>query len=205
LGDVIPSASASGREGSASAREGCAGVDIKGRFALSVGTLEYRKNQVVLLNAYRALLSANFKNLPHLVLVGREGWMNNHLAYQVATDPLLKGYVTVLSDVSDAGLDYLYRNCIFTLFPALYEGWGLPVAESLKYGKPCVTSNISSMPEIAPTLTRFADPLNLTEWVRHISELSGDEYQLQAESARIAKTYKPVLWTETALKILSHL
>jgi glycosyltransferase involved in cell wall biosynthesis len=176
------------------------------RFVISVGTLEYRKNQITLLNAYRVLISRGFAPmLPTLVLVGREGWLNNWLTYQASVDPLLKNKVVVLTNVTDAELDYLYRNCLFTLFPALYEGWGLPVAESLNYGKPCISSSTSSMPEIAPAFTRFADPLNLSQWVAHISELSGDGPQLRDESTRIREGYKPASWTNTALMILNHI
>jgi len=176
-----------------------------GRFALSVGTLEIRKNQVTLLNAYRILIEQGFDALPTLVLVGREGWLNNHLAYQIENDPSLKGRILLLPDASDEVLDYLYRNCMFTLFPSLYEGWGLPIAESLNYGKPCISSSSSSMVEVAPKYTRFANPLKVSEWVDQIETLARDANLLSFESKRIVEEYKPVTWKETSVSILKKL
>ncbi len=73
---------------------------------------------------------------PSWFLVGRPGWIDGNVSFQVANDRLLKDLVQVVTDASDAELTELYQHSLFTLFPAIYEGWGLPVAESLRYGKP---------------------------------------------------------------------
>ena len=198
LGESLPAAGFRGEEIPLKIRQ-------LGRFALSVGTLEIRKNHIILLNAYRFLIENGFDLLPTLVLAGREGWLNNNLRYQVEQDPVLKGGVVIMTDVSDFVLDYLYRNCIFTLYPSLYEGWGLPIAESMNYGKPCIASNTSSMKEVAPEFTRFAHPLKLSEWVAHIQELSAKDKILDHETRRITSEYKPFLWKTTALQILKEL
>ena len=64
--------------------------------------------------------------------------------------------------LTDADLKVLYEGCLFTLFPSFYEGWGLPVTESLAFGKPCIASNRSSIPEAGGKLARYIDPNNLT-------------------------------------------
>jgi len=174
-------------------------------FILSVGTLELRKNHVVLLNAYRMLHDAGERELPKLVIVGRDGWLNNSLAFQCQHDPAIKGKFVVMSDVSDYELDYLYRNCRFTAFPSLYEGWGLPIAESLRYGKQCIASSTSSMVEIAPDLVRFAHPLKPDEWARHIRELSTDRAKLDSESELIRTTYSGSTWNDCARTVLRKL
>jgi glycosyltransferase involved in cell wall biosynthesis len=156
----------------------------------------------MLLNAYRFLVENGFDLLPALVLVGREGWLNNNLAYQVENDPGLKGRVIILTNASDQILDYLYRNCMFTLYPSIYEGWGLPIAESMNYGKPCITSNTSSMKEVAPEFTRFAHPLKLNEWVEHIQELSANDKILADESKRIKIEYTQSTWESAASKVM---
>jgi glycosyltransferase involved in cell wall biosynthesis len=173
-----------------------------GDFILSVGTLELRKNHVVLLNAYRMLHEEGARGLPKLVVVGREGWLNNSLAFQCEHDPAIKGNVVVLSDVSDHELDYLYRSCQFTAFPSLYEGWGLPIAESLRYGKQCIASSTSSMVEIAPDLVRHAHPLKPDEWAAHLRELFGDRGKLAAENDRVRTTYRGSKWDDCARTIL---
>ncbi|WP_231716654.1 glycosyltransferase family 4 protein [Burkholderia ubonensis] len=176
-----------------------------GDFILSVGTLELRKNHAALLNAYRLLDADGKRELPNLVIVGRPGWLNNSLEFQCQHDPAIKGKVFVLSDISDGELDYLYRKCQFTVFPSLYEGWGLPIAESLRYGKQCVASSTSSMVEIAPNLVRFAHPLKPDEWASHIFELASNRTMLASENELIGSTYTGSTWDACARTILHKL
>lgn len=168
------------------------------RFLLCVGTLEIRKNQILLLQAYRILSTKYPGRLPKLVLVGRKGWIDGNLEFQVANDRALKELVDVLTDVRDEELDWLYSNCLFTLFPALYEGWGLPVAESFRYGKPCISSNTSSMVEIAPKLTIFASPYSVETWVDQIERLLFDSEVLNMQAEKIIQEYSPSHWRGAA-------
>jgi glycosyltransferase involved in cell wall biosynthesis len=172
------------------------------RFLLSVGMIEFRKNHIILLNAYRLLIEKGKCDLPKLVIVGREGWMNHSIMYQVAHDPELKDRVMVLNAVSDCELDYLYRHCLFTLYPSLYEGWGLPIAESLRYGKQCIASNASSMVEISPGLTPFAHPLKASEWAAQIDQLVSNNELIRDQNVRIAREYQGTTWGETADQLL---
>ncbi|MEN8514583.1 glycosyltransferase family 1 protein [Burkholderia sp. RS02] len=176
-----------------------------GKYVLSVGTVECRKNHIALLNAYRLLASEGKSDLPKLVIVGRQGWLDYSIKFQVENDPAVSGIIFVMSDVSDAELDYLYANAMFTLYPALYEGWGLPVAESLRYGKQCVTSSTSSMTEIAPELTRFAHPLKVEQWARQIEELYLNPAQLSEETARVVTSYRGTSWMQSAEQVLTGL
>jgi len=181
---------------------GLLGVD---NFILSIGTIEFRKNHQVLLNAYRLLIEAGIKNLPKLIIVGRDGWLNNSIIFQINKDPLLYGLVDIVSNVTDEELHYLYQHCLFTVFPSLYEGWGLPIAESLQYGKQCISSNTSSMVEIAPDLIRFAHPLKASEWADQIQELISAPDLLEAEGLSINAQYNASSWEECANKIVCAL
>lgn len=196
LGDNVPAGSKS---------NSCSKILSLSNYILTVGSIELRKNHIVLLNAYRLLVAEGNLDLPMLLIVGREGFLNNNIAYQVKNDPILKDRVKVLVDVTDDELDLLYRNCLFTLYPALYEGWGLPIAESLMYGKQCVCSNTSSMVEIAPNLTRFCHPLKVEEWSKNILELYSCPDVLKNESNKIVSHYKTTTWKETAAQIVDGL
>lgn len=175
------------------------------RFILSVGTLEIRKNQIALLHAYRLLNESHPGQLPRLVLVGRRGWIDGDIAFQVANDRVLNGLVDVVMDASDAELNWLYANCQFTLFPALYEGWGLPVAESLRHGKPCISSNTSSMLEIAPDLTIFASPYSAEAWAERIEQLLFEPGRLEAQKKKVLMEYVPTRWHDTAASICAEI
>jgi len=165
-----------------------------GAFILCVGTVEARKNHVLLYYAYR-LAKRRGIALPQLVIVGREGYRAGDIFHILQEDPELAGRVTVLSDLDDDGLAWLYRNCRFTVYPSMYEGWGLPIAESLAWGKPVIASQTSSMPEIAGDLVDYIDPFSVEECLAAIARLN-DDSELQAALARVAR-YRPTTWDET--------
>ena len=115
-------------------------------YVFFVGTLEPRKNLLRLLEAF-ALLRA--QGLPHrLVLAGGLGW-----GYQPVLDRLaaanLDGAVMRIGRVADRDLPALYRGASAFVYPSLFEGFGLPVLEAMACGAPVVTSNVSSLPEVA--------------------------------------------------------
>ncbi|MCX7302959.1 MAG: glycosyltransferase [Hyphomicrobiales bacterium] len=129
---------------------------------LCVSSIATRKNQVALLEAWARLHDEFGDRLPTLALAG-------DLIDTAPVDDFLRrtnnvgGAATLLGPVSDAELTWLYRNCSFTVFPSLNEGWGIPVGESLWMGKPCVSSNLASMPEAGGAYASYFDPRNEAE------------------------------------------
>jgi glycosyltransferase involved in cell wall biosynthesis len=139
----------------------CASRIERHRYWLSVGTIEPRKNQERLLEAYRRLLDAGGEAFP-LVLAGGAGWMMEHLTSTVAALGLadrvvLTGYVT------DAELTWLYRNCMCNVYPSLFEGFGLPVLEGMQMGCPTICSSTTSLPEVAGDAALLVDPLSVEQ------------------------------------------
>jgi FkbM family methyltransferase len=113
---------------------------------LSVGTLEPRKNQVALIQAFEAYYQQHPDTDWELVLVGNlHPAVASFVNHAVQTIPKIRH----LGHVSDEELDRLYQACAFTVFPSVSEGFGLPILESLWYGKPCICANFGSMAEIA--------------------------------------------------------
>jgi glycosyltransferase involved in cell wall biosynthesis len=111
----------------------------------------------------------------------------------------------VVPDPTDSELAALYRGCRFTLFPSLYEGWGLPVTESLAFGKPPIISNSTSLPEAGGSLARYFDPENTTEAYRVIREVVEDQEGLRDWQARVARDFRPVPWDAAAAAVLRAL
>lgn len=167
-------------------------------FILSVGTLEFRKNHRILLDAYRFMLEDMKFRPPKLYIVGKQGDLDGGIRRQTEGDVRLQGLVEVLHGVTDTDLHALYQSAMFTVYPSIYEGWGLPVAESLYYGKQCIVSRCSSMLEIAPNFVRFAHPLKVEDWVRNIVELAQCPKTRLCESERIRKGCSVVTWEATA-------
>jgi len=174
-------------------------------FLLTVGTIEYRKNHIALLNTYRYMVDALNRTPPKLYIVGKKGWLDQDVEYQIQNDIRLNNKIEVLQGISDADLIYLYKNAMFTLYPSHYEGWGLPVAESLCFGKPCIASASSSMLEIAPGLVRHAHPLLINEWADHICALMDDPSLLLSESEKVRSEYVRWSWQKSAEQIAASL
>ena len=162
-------------------------------FILAVGTIEVRKNYPLLYYAYK-LARQEGRQLPPLVIVGRKGWMAEEAYALLTKDREMEGTITVLEQVSDRQLAWLYDNCLFTVFPSFYEGWGLPIAESLKYGKACIASNTSSLPEVGGDLVRYISPYSPEALVHEIENLAVHPKELQAVEARIRQSYHPQTW-----------
>lgn len=143
--------------------------DFPQNFILFVGTLEPRKNLERLLKAY-ALLSSDIKENYPLLIAGGKGWGNLSLESLIRELNIQKN-VHILGYVDDEKLQYLYAHCSFLAFPSLYEGFGLPIIEVIKFGKRVLTSHTSAMPEIAGEYGVYVDPLNVQSIYKGLLEM----------------------------------
>jgi glycosyltransferase involved in cell wall biosynthesis len=163
-------------------------------FLLCVGTIEARKNHALLYYTYKLAAQRNIA-LPNLIIVGRRGWRSEDIYEIMKTDPITKSQFIFLENASDEELAWLYQNCKFSVYPSFYEGWGLPIAESITYGTPCVASNSSSMPEIAGDLIQYFSPASADECLATISDmlLPGNIDKAKQK----LKSYNPISWDQT--------
>ena len=106
-----------------------------------------------------------------------------------------------LPHAGDDELAWLYRNCAFTMYPSFYEGWGLPVSESLAYGKYCLASDTSSLPEAGAGLAGHLDPLDFVAWRDAVLALIRSPELLEAHETKIRDTYRPTTWAQSASRL----
>jgi glycosyltransferase involved in cell wall biosynthesis len=127
------------------------------RYVLFVGTLEPRKNIALLLQAFSRLLAERSQDDLQLVVAGGKGWGDGRL---IATMERLniRRRVIFTGFVEDEDLPDLYRGAQMFVYPSLYEGFGLPVLEAMACGTPVITSNRSSLPEVAGDAALLIDP-----------------------------------------------
>lgn len=128
-------------------------------FLLYMGTLEPRKNIPTLLDAYARLRQMTGTRV-RLVLAGGKGWLYDTIFSRVQqlgleTEVIFPGYV------SDAEQPLWYRAARAFVYPSLYEGFGIPVAEALACGTPVITSTISSLPEAGAGIALTVDPYDV--------------------------------------------
>jgi glycosyltransferase involved in cell wall biosynthesis len=173
-------------------------------FVLFVSTIEARKNHALMVAIWRRMLKEGLEP-PDLVFVGRKGWRVNDLFEALHGSKFLGGKIHVLHDVSDVDLRRLYERCRFTVFPSFVEGWGLPVGESLVYGRPCVASNTSSIPEVGGELVDYIDPSNSSEAEFVIRKLCFDDDYLELRVKNIRDSFKPRTWGDVSKLFISRL
>jgi glycosyltransferase involved in cell wall biosynthesis len=164
-------------------------------FVLCVGTLEPRKNLDALLDTWKALGRLH-PDLPELVLVGRQGWRMDEMAADLRGGEMKRRKIRWLENISDERLEALYSGCLFTVYPSLAEGWGLPIGESLARGKVCVTSNTTAMPEVGGDFAIYTDPSDHDSLRSAIESLLYDEGVLSGWEHRIAHDFRPRTWRE---------
>ncbi len=157
-------------------------------FVLAVGTVQPRKNYEMLVRAFRPVA----QQLPHaLVIAGGKGWLDEGLTQEIARQGL-GDRVRLTGFVDDADLPALYSAADLLAFSSLYEGFGLPLLEAMACGTPVLSSDASSLPEVAGDgAAVLLSPHDATAWTAAILELLGDEAARQrliaagrAQSAR---------------------
>ena len=167
---------------------------LPAEYVLCVGSLDGRKNHVLLVSIWRDLNSKYAGRIPCLVLAGK-WWRNSDaLRDMLQRTNQVDGKIILLGGVPDGALARLYKNCLFTVFPSFVEGWGLPVGESLSFGKPCIASSTSSIPEVGGDLVRYIDPYDPAGAALVIEQVLMDRAGLAAWADRISREFKPRSW-----------
>lgn len=172
-------------------------------FVLTVGTIEIRKNHHLLLDVWEMMLrDLPLADVPTLVVAGRTGWLFQETVARLHRTPAFAGTVIHLDGPTDAELAWCYENAAFTCYPSLYEGWGLPVSESLAFGRPCLSSNTASLPEAGAGLTTLLDPYDRTAWRDAVLGLWRDPAGRAAATERIRRAYVNVDAAATARVVI---
>jgi len=170
-------------------------------FVLFVSTIEPRKNHKTLYTVWIRLVEAGC-DVPDLVCVGMHGWGVEGFVETVTRDTRVTDRIHFLHSISDADLAYLYKTCQYTVYPSLYEGWGLPVAESLAFGKFCLSSNAGSLVEAGGSFAEYLDPYDVNAWAERIRYFAEHPAELESRNRRAASHFKAESWSTTADSIL---
>lgn len=167
-------------------------------FVFSVGTVQPRKNYGRLIQAVAQLRGKG--NDIDLVIAGGRGWLEDPI-YQTVQDTRMEEHVHFIGFADEADLPALYSAADCMAFPSLYEGFGLPILEAMACGTPVVTSNVSSLPEVAGDAALVVDP-NDTDAIAHAIQRTLDDSALRTDL--IEKGFARVgrfSWDESARKL----
>lgn len=146
---------------------------MPGGYTLCVSTLEPRKRIECLLSAYRLLPPALRRSCP-LVLAGGSGWRAEGLLLRIS-QAAAEGWLMPLGFVPAEALPQIYSGARLFVYPSMYEGFGLPVVEAMSSGVPVVTSQQSSLPEVAGGAARLVDPDDVEDFAVALQAALGDD------------------------------
>ena len=174
----------------------------QGPYFLYVGTIQPRKNIKRLIEAFGKLLKKhpNYK----LVIVGKKGWLYGDI-FDKALELGLEDSVIFSGYVSNEQLSRLYKNALCCVVPSLYEGFGLPVLESMGQNCPVIASNISSIPEVGGKACLYFNPYDEEELEKAMIKVATNE-KLHKELVEKGKQrVKEFSWEKCAKETLAVL
>lgn len=168
------------------------------KFILAVGTLSPRKNFNRLIRAYARVLPKHDDT--HLVIVGPKGWnFEDILPFEQSDKVHMIGYV----DGQDIAA--VYNLAALFVFPSLYEGFGIPPLEAMACGCPVITSNVSSLPEVAGNAAMLVDPYSVDEIAKAMDVILSNRYIALDLREKGFERVKKFNWADSAAKIQSRL
>ena len=167
-------------------------------YLFSIGTIQPRKNYVRLIQAL-AVLREHGHDLD-LVIAGGKGWLDDpiHAAIQMLK---LDDHVHLIGFAADSDLPALYSAALITAVPSLYEGFGIPVLESMACGTPVITSTVSSLPEVAGDAALLVDPTDLDALIDVLDRLIGSETLRRDLTARGLARARTFTWERSAQQL----
>ncbi len=165
----------------------------QGKYILFVGQIQPRKNIGRLVEAYEQLGGEGSAKL-QLVIAGGHGWNNKEIYKRIDESPARENII-LTGAVPDALLPALYANAQVFVLPSLQEGFGIPLIEAAACGAPLITSNVSSMKEIASDAAVLIDPMNALSIANGIQKVLAEKDELQKKSIALAQRFS---WEKTA-------
>jgi len=172
---------------------------LKKKFILFVGTIEPRKNQETLLDAFE-VLAEKYNDL-NLILIGKKGWKIDDFIHRVKKHYLLGKQLFWLNDIDDNTLIHFYQNAFIVAYLSKYEGYGLPIAESLQYNNITIASKNSSMYEVGRDAADYIEYNSLNEITDIISLYYNNKKLYEEKKKYISKNFKALSWDQFAQSI----
>ncbi len=167
-------------------------------YIFSVGTVQPRKNYTRLIQALAHVRAAGHDL--HLVIAGGRGWLEDPI-YAAIHDTHMEEYVHFIGFADETDLPSLYNAAFCCAFPSLYEGFGLPILEAMACGIPVMTSNVSSLPEVAGDAAILINPYDIDEMSDSIKQLMENSILRKTLIAKGFTRAKEFSWQKSAAQL----
>lgn len=175
---------------------------LTGKYLLCVASVEPRKNFLRIINAFSEFIKQEEYKEYSLVCVGGRGWKNIEI-YSLVKQKNLEGKIKFLRSIEECELAPIYNQAEIFLYPSLYEGFGLPVLEAMACAVPVITSNVSSLPEVASDAAILVNPYSEKQIYEAILHLADDENKRKQLINMGLENIKKFSWENTAKQTLN--
>jgi glycosyltransferase involved in cell wall biosynthesis len=163
-------------------------------YFVCVGTIEPRKNHLLLLNLWQELSRSLGAQAPDLVLIGRNGWENEHILRSIRRAGREAARVRWHENKSDSEIAALLSGARALLLPSFAEGYGIPVAEALALGTPVICSDLPALREAGQNVPLFLSPRDAAAWHRAVLDFAQPESASRAAQLQQMRQFRPVTW-----------
>ena len=181
------------------------GVAAASPYFLCLGTIEPRKNHLLLLQIWRAMVERSPGTMPKLILAGRRGWENENVVDLLDRCPALQACVVEAGRVGDRELAGLIAGARAVLMPSFAEGFGLPVAEALAAGVPVIASDIPVLRETGGDVPDYLDPLDGPGWMRAVQDYARPDSPMRAAQMERMAGWSAPSWDAHFAQVLPFL
>lgn len=177
---------------------------VKGEYLLYLGTLQPKKNLVRLVEAF-SLLITNYQLPITLVIAGKKGWLYEEI-FQKVKDLGLAGKVVFPGFVSEEEKPFLLAGAKAFILPSLYEGFGIPVLESMNLDVPVVAAQAGSLPEVGGKAAIYCDPYSVESVASAMERILGLNKRERDEIIALGrKQAQKFSWEECGQSVLEAL
>lgn len=163
-------------------------------YFVMLGTIEARKNHLMILQAWRQLVQQLGSAAPRLVVIGQRGWECEQVIDLLERCEALRGAVIEMNGCSDADVAWYLRHAQALLFPSFAEGFGMPLVEALQMGTPVIASDLPAFREIAGDVADYLDPVDGLGWKSAITAYCMAEGGPRAQQLRRMAGYRVPDW-----------
>jgi glycosyltransferase involved in cell wall biosynthesis len=164
-------------------------------YFIVLGTIEPRKNHMLLLNLW-GRLATTMPEPPRLLVIGARGWENEQVVDILERSRRLHGLVEEHNRLDDSGVGALLTQARAVLVPSFVEGFGLPLAEALASGVPVICSDIPEFREIGRDTPDYLDPLDLMAWRDQVVDYSRADSRRRAAQLQRLAHWQPPSWPD---------
>jgi glycosyltransferase involved in cell wall biosynthesis len=164
-------------------------------YFMLVGTIEGRKNHLMILQAWEELIARLGDKAPQLLIVGQRGWEAEEATDILDNPGILKGHVRELSRCDDETMSALLAGARAMLMPSFVEGFGLPLVEALQQGVPVIASNLQVFREISGEVPTYLDPNDRQAWLKAVLDYSTDGRERRRQ-LKAATEFRAPSWND---------